>query len=128
MDLRLEATPETVDRARHALDGLGLPEGLLEDARLLVSELVSNSVRHAGLGPEDNIHVHVDWSGRLLRVSVRDRPDRRSPSVVAAIRPAPGAQSGWGLYLVDRLATRWGADRDGGYWFELVWQEGGGAD
>jgi anti-sigma regulatory factor (Ser/Thr protein kinase) len=96
-----------------------LPLPLAFDAQLLVSELVSNSVRHAGLGRDDLIRVTADWSGDRLRVQVRDggRPGRASP-VSGSIRPAPGAESGWGLYLVDRLARRWGTTA-GGYWFEL---------
>jgi hypothetical protein len=38
--------------------------------------------------------------------------------VSGSIRPTPGAESGWGLFLVDRLASRWGTAA-GGYWFEL---------
>jgi len=38
--------------------------------------------------------------------------------VSGSIRPAPGAESGWGLYLVDRVASRWGTSAHG-YWFEL---------
>jgi anti-sigma regulatory factor (Ser/Thr protein kinase) len=96
-----------------------LPLPLAFDAQLLVSELVSNSVRHAGLGRDDLIRVTADWSGERLRVHVRDRGrPRRASLVVGSIRPAPGAESGWGLYLVDRLASRWGTSA-GGYWFEL---------
>jgi anti-sigma regulatory factor (Ser/Thr protein kinase) len=105
--------------ARRALGQLRLPLPLAFDAQLLVSELVSNSVRHAGLGRDDRIRVTADWSGDRLRVHVRDggRPRRASP-VSGSIRPAPGAESGWGLYFVDHLASRWGT-RAGGYWFEL---------
>jgi anti-sigma regulatory factor (Ser/Thr protein kinase) len=104
-------------RARRALRRLGLPGQLAHDALLLISELVTNSVRHAGLGPDDRIDITADWSGTRLRVQVRDRgrPERPELSVV---RPTPGAESGWGLYLVDRLASRWGTTPDG-YWFEL---------
>jgi anti-sigma regulatory factor (Ser/Thr protein kinase) len=105
--------------ARRALSQLRLPLPLAFDAQLLVSELVSNSVRHAGLGRDDRIRVTADWSGDRLRVHVRDgsRPTRTSP-VSGSIRPTPGAESGWGLYLVDRLASRWGT-RASGCWFEL---------
>jgi len=41
--------------------------------------------------------------------------------IAGSIRPDPGAESGWGLFIVNQLATRWGAIHDGGagYWFEL---------
>ena len=119
LDFRLRPTRTAPLRARRALSQLRLPHSLAFDAQLLVSELVSNSVRHAGLGRDDLLRVTADWSGERLRVHVRDgaRPTRAS-LVAGSIRPAPGAESGWGLYLVDRLASRWGTTA-GGYWFEL---------
>jgi anti-sigma regulatory factor (Ser/Thr protein kinase) len=119
LEFTLRATRTAPRKARRALSQLRLPLPLAFDAQLLVSELVSNSVRHAGLGRDDLIRVTAHWSGDRLMVHVRDGggPRRASP-VSASIRPAPGAESGWGLYLVDRLASRWGTTADG-YWFEL---------
>jgi anti-sigma regulatory factor (Ser/Thr protein kinase) len=119
LDFRLRPTWTAPTEARRALSQLRLPLPLAFDAQLLVSELVSNSVRHAGLGRDDLIRVTADWSGDRLLVHVRDGggPTRASP-VSGSIRPAPGAESGWGLYVVDRLASRWGTAA-GGYWFEL---------
>jgi anti-sigma regulatory factor (Ser/Thr protein kinase) len=119
LDVRLQATRTAATKARRALSQLRLPLPLAFDAQVLVSELVSNSVRHAGLGRDDLIRVTAHWSGDRLVVHVRDggEPTRASP-VSGSIRPTPGAESGWGLYLVDRLASRWGTTADG-YWFEL---------
>jgi anti-sigma regulatory factor (Ser/Thr protein kinase) len=119
LDFSLRANRRAPLEARRALGRLRLPLPLAFDAQLLVSELVSNSVRHAGLGPDDLIRVTADWSGGRLRVHVRDGggPTRASP-VSGSIRPAPGGESGWGLYFVDRLASRWGTTASG-YWFEL---------
>jgi anti-sigma regulatory factor (Ser/Thr protein kinase) len=119
LELHVRATPKAPAQARRALQQLELPLPLADAARLAVSELVTNSVRHAGLGPDDLIHITADWSGTRLRVQVRDGGRGRRPAQVpASIRPAPGAESGWGLYLVDRLTSRWGTLADG-YWFEL---------
>jgi anti-sigma regulatory factor (Ser/Thr protein kinase) len=102
---------------------MGLPEELLQDATLLTNELVTNSIRHAGLGPDDLVDVTAEWSGASLRVIVRDGGPGTPPSGVVAgsIRPSPGGESGWGLYLVDKLASRWGTNLGGtaGFWFEL---------
>jgi anti-sigma regulatory factor (Ser/Thr protein kinase) len=118
-ELRVPATPKAVPEVRRALEELGLPPLLLDGARLLATELVTNSIRHAGLGPHDSIQVRADWSGTRLRVDVRDQAEPHDPSPVAgAIHPPPGAESGWGLFLVDRLASRWGSS-PGRYWFEL---------
>jgi anti-sigma regulatory factor (Ser/Thr protein kinase) len=99
----------------------GVSDAMLGDALLLTTELVTNSVRHAGLAPDDVIEVDVVRSGPVLRVRVRDGGTWVPPArgVIGAIRPSPGAQSGWGLYLVERLAARWGTNGGGGFWFEL---------
>ena len=103
---------------RRALGTLAIPADVLEDAKVLVSELVGNSVKHAGLNVDDHVHVTAEWSGERLRVTVHDRDRPWMPPVAAAIRPRPGANSGWGLFIVDQLASRWGTD-ESGYWFEL---------
>jgi anti-sigma regulatory factor (Ser/Thr protein kinase) len=117
VSVRLRPARTAAEQARRALRRLSLPRPLADEAQLLVSELVTNSVRHAGLGPDDLIHLVADWSGTRLRVHVHDRPGRTG-GVSGTIRPPAGAESGWGLYLVDRLASRWGTSADG-YWFEL---------
>jgi anti-sigma regulatory factor (Ser/Thr protein kinase) len=123
LELRLRAAPENLRRIRRALEGMGLPDQVIWEGTLLTSELVTNSIRHAGLGPDDYIDVVAAWSGTVLRVIVRDSRSEAAPSeiVPGSIRPAPGGQSGWGLYLVDKLATRWGTNLEGstGFWFEL---------
>lgn len=119
LDLRVQASSESLADVRRSLGSLAIPSELLEDARVLVSELVGNSVRHSGLRTDEFVRVTAEWSGVRLRVAVHDRPrDPASPPVVGAIRPHPGAESGWGLFIVDRLASRWGTDT-AGYWFEL---------
>jgi anti-sigma regulatory factor (Ser/Thr protein kinase) len=119
LDVSVRATREAAAKTRRALRKLELPLPLANDAQLAVSELVTNSVRHAGLAPDDLIRITVDWSGARLKVHVRDGRRGVGPAVVSgSIRPAPGAESGWGLYLVDRLSSRWGTGAEG-YWFEL---------
>jgi anti-sigma regulatory factor (Ser/Thr protein kinase) len=88
----------------------------VERAELLVSEVVTNSVRHADLDPEDRIDVHMHCSPSMLRVDVTDPGPGFDP---VGMRPRPGG--GWGLWLMDQLATRWGVERDGNthVWFEI---------
>lgn len=119
LDLKVRADAGSLAEVRRALETLALPRELLEDAKVLASELLGNSVKHSGLQVDDYVHVTAEWSGQRLRVAVRDRSDASAPMPVAGtIRPRPGAESGWGLFLVDRLASRWGTDKFG-YWFEL---------
>jgi serine/threonine-protein kinase RsbW len=122
LHLVVPAKLTSLDAVRRAIARLdGLSDVMLGDALLLTTELVTNSVRHAGLAPDDVIEVDVVRSGSALRVRVRDGGTwvPPAPGVIGAIRPSPGAQSGWGLYLVERLATRWGTNGGGGFWFEL---------
>jgi anti-sigma regulatory factor (Ser/Thr protein kinase) len=120
LQLAVSADPRSLREVRWALEGLGLSDLLLRDAVLLTTELVSNSVRHAGLGAHDLIHVRVERGGGTVWVSVRDGGTWAPPDgTIGSIRPSPGAESGWGLYLVDKLAARWGIHRGGGFWFEL---------
>jgi len=74
VELKLTATPEAIPEARHALDRLAdlLPLEKLEDVRLVVSELVTNSVRHAGLSPDDEIWLSVEASAESVRGRVCD--------------------------------------------------------
>jgi len=121
----LQATATAPRAARRALRQLDLPARVAEDGKLLVSELVTNSVRHAGLGPEDRIRLTAVWSNERLKVHVHSgRGSMPPPRVARRIRPPPEAESGWGLYLVERLASRWGTDPDGS-WFELHHDQSG---
>jgi len=91
---------------------------LFGSVRLLVSELVTNSVRHSHAGVEDPVGLRVAVFADRLRVEVSDHGtgfQRRVPA------PERGSGSGWGLYLVDQLADRWGVDRDEAVhvWFEI---------
>ena len=103
--------------ARRALVDLDdkLDSELVDDVRLLVSELVTNSVRHTGSA---KIDLEVWRSEDVLHVDVCDHGDGFDVSSP----PQPGDASGWGLFMVDRLADRWGIKTNGGtrVWFEML--------
>ena len=88
------------------------------DLRLVVSELVTNSVRHAQLRPGDLIRLRVEVSDRMLRVEVSDPGEGFSANLPG---PTVGEPGGWGLFLTEQIADRWGIDRDGG--LTTVWVE-----
>jgi len=118
--LRLACDPAVVAEARRAVTRFeaGVPETVIESARLLVSELVTNAVRHANLAAGDVILLVIDMGDRTLRVEVHDPGGGFVPTAPA---PDPARPSGWGLYLVGQLADRWGVDSDERtlVWFEL---------
>jgi anti-sigma regulatory factor (Ser/Thr protein kinase) len=104
-------------QARNALRALNgsLDRELAEDVRLLVSELVTNSLRHTGSA---EIDLEVWSSDDVVRVAVSDR----GTGFEVDGAPTPGDASGWGLFMVDRLANRWGVETNGQtrVWFELT--------
>lgn len=121
LELELPPNPDSAARARHALDELRphLGRTQLQDVQLLVSELVTNAVRHARLSSRDAIRLLVELSERALHVEVHDAGPGFEPRSLPL--PDPGRPSGWGLFLVEELADRWGVDLDTGtrVWFEL---------
>jgi anti-sigma regulatory factor (Ser/Thr protein kinase) len=97
------------------------PATLVENARLLVSELVTNSVRHSGASSEEGVTVRAQIGRSMLRLEVED-PGRDG---VIALQP-PDVEIGahLGLNLVEALSERWGALHmaDGGtrVWAQLT--------
>ena len=86
--------------------------------RLLVSELVTNSVRHAQLTRDMTIRVSVALVDGAVRIEVEDPGD----GAIAAVPPDREHGGGFGLYLVEILAERWGSTNDGKtcVWAELA--------
>jgi anti-sigma regulatory factor (Ser/Thr protein kinase) len=120
-DIELPRELDSAAAARHAVDDLAdrLPPDEIGDVRLLVSELVTNSLRHAELAEDESIRLGVDVTETMIRVEVSD-----SGKGFEFTGPADDPQNveGWGLYLVATLSDRWGIDRDGtrtSVWFEL---------
>ena len=105
--------------ARRALESLygEVDRRRIEDAQLLVSELIANAVEHV---QEDGVlELRVDNDEERLRVELLDP----GPGFLAdPQRPGELAESGWGLHFVSRIADRWAAETDGTgrVWFELM--------
>ena len=120
LTLRLSPGPEAIPAARRALDGLvGLLERpVWEDLRLLVTELVTNGVRHGSTrGP---VAVAVNVEDDRVRVDVSDYGRGFTPP--EAPMPRQDGSGGWGLQLVDRVASSWGVkvNTTTCVWFELL--------
>ena len=115
----LAAQGEALAAAREMVESLDdLSRPARDDLALLITELVGNSLRHAGLGPADLIRVRIARPRGSVRVEVVDSGPGFSP-----VRERPGRvqTSGRGLYLVDQVADRWGVELKGEtcVWFEL---------
>ena len=101
-------------RVVHALCRVLRLPAVRDDAALIVSEMVGNSIR-AACG--DTILLRLDWTPRRLRIEVHDDAPGR-PQVIHA---APEAEGGRGMWIVSQLAVRWGVTsrRPG----KVVWAE-----
>ncbi len=123
ISLLLPARVESARAARHAVDKLRFDQHgeAVFHLRLLITELVGNSVRHAGLSSADTIILEIQIRPHQFRAQVTDR----GPGFTRPVFDEPPTGSGGrGLYLVDALADRWGAEptpeHDGWLvWFEL---------
>jgi anti-sigma regulatory factor (Ser/Thr protein kinase) len=88
----------------------------METLGLLVTELVTNSVKHTRA---DTILLTVLVGESAVRTEVTDGGPGFDP---AKTGPLSSDHTGWGLFLVERLADRWGVNRNGNgtrVWFEL---------
>jgi anti-sigma regulatory factor (Ser/Thr protein kinase) len=116
LSVDISRDPSAPATARRAIDGLSgmVADDLLPDVKLLVSELVTNSVKYG----DGALRLQIDSDGpRKLRAEVIDQGVGFVP--VARDRPKtePG---GWGLHMVESLTERWGV-REGSthVWFEI---------
>jgi signal transduction histidine kinase len=106
--------------ARRAVDCLGdlAPPNVRDMARLVVSELVTNIVRHSGMASGAQVEVRVILGNQRVRIEVADSGSGFDPKVRT---PPTDSPYGRGLLVIDRVADRWGATGNGGarIWAEL---------
>lgn len=109
--LQAVAEPRVVaalrDRVGAHLAGWGLPEATEETARLCVSELLTNVIRHVGTGSAVTLRLWMVAGGPRLELTDPD------PDGTPVLRhPSQEAESGRGLALLDALTARWGVTRN----------------
>ncbi len=102
---------------REAFDQLEEIAPVLDDARLIASELVTNAVVHSNCDASEMIAICARLGADCLTISVDD-PGRTDKT--AEIRSNPDEDGGFGLRIVQSLARKWGAERPNGH---LVWAE-----
>ena len=118
LDLTLDPRADSVAEARTRVCEAIEPEladGAHDTLRLLVSEVVTNAVRHGGDGQP--VELHARWNSEV-RVEVSDHGEGFTPAPRLGQLDEPG---GFGLFLIGRLADRWGVNTDDGttVWFVL---------
>ena len=103
--------------ARRAIGELAgaLPAQTVEEAKLLATEMITNSVKHGGAEGEIELELRIEPDA--LRIAVTDPGSGFEPM---ALDPDPESEAGRGLFIIDTLADRWGVDTVGG---TRVWAE-----
>jgi anti-sigma regulatory factor (Ser/Thr protein kinase) len=104
LELELPREPACGGIARRAIEERAqgeLPPEMLDDLKLLVTELVDNAYVHG----EGRMWLKLEHGDRRLRVEVVDEGEGASVQV----RPSPTPSGGYGLRIVEQLAERWGA-------------------
>jgi len=119
--LRLAHRPDAVAdarrRIRDSLTARGLSDPLIEDAEIVVSELLGNAVRHARAIAGGVLVVGWHLTAEHLQLRVTDGGSGRA---VEAQETSETAVSGRGLHIVERLTSAWGVtDHAGG--LRTVW-------
>ncbi|MEA2229124.1 MAG: serine/threonine-protein kinase RsbW [Solirubrobacteraceae bacterium] len=109
--------PTAPRHARRAIEAIAdqIGPAVVPDVKLLVSELITNSVKY---GADGHVTLKVDTHHtHRLRVEVVDQGAGFVP--VARNRPATDV-GGWGLHLVQTLSDRWGVYEGSTHvWFEI---------
>jgi anti-sigma regulatory factor (Ser/Thr protein kinase) len=121
LQLILPATNDAPALARRAVEryDANLPRDVLDTLRLLVSEIVTNAVRHAHMHEGGRVRLSVERCAGRVRVEIADSGRGFDPPAEPEPRETGG---GFGLYLVRRTAARWGVARNEltRVWFELA--------
>lgn len=121
LDVTYPAIPATVPEARAAFVAAfsNLPGVVMNDCKVLLTELVTNGIRH-GASADGWVRLVVRQLDRGLRIEVTDSGELASRP--RARRPQADQVSGWGLQIVGNLATSWGVTNEGGWtiWCELA--------
>ena len=117
LDVDIPRDARAPERARRAVEELGpaIDPGIQHDVMLLVSELVTNSVKY---GAEGDLTLQIDTSTPTkLRVEVVNQGASFEPKKRSRPATEPG---GWGLHLVETLADSWGVHAGSTHvWFEI---------
>lgn len=115
----LRARPDAVPAARRSIGELPLSSGAREVTELLVSELVTNAIRHGQPEHDGCVLLEARVAEDHVHVKVCDDGSGGEPAIRPLDHSEPG---GHGLRIVDQLAADWGTRRDGVrcVWFKVA--------
>jgi anti-sigma regulatory factor (Ser/Thr protein kinase) len=106
LEITLDSQPESVAQARRVTTQVidGIDEQTLEDVRLIVSELVTNAIKH---GPEGRVTLRLRREGNTILGEVEDEGTR---AFGLRRKARLGPDGGLGLRVVDSLSDSWGVE------------------
>jgi anti-sigma regulatory factor (Ser/Thr protein kinase) len=116
------ALPKSMEAPAMAREAIRRLEGqvsaeMVDDATLLVSELMTNAVKYGG---EGGLRLEIDIEADRLRAEIIDQGDGFEPRTRTERRLVLSDEGGWGLHLVESLADEWGVHEGSTHvWFEL---------
>lgn len=122
LELEFKRNPEAPSLARAAITGFcrdrEFSPSTLATITLLVSEIVTNAVIHPDIAPPGMIGFYAHCCDAVMRVEVSDHGYGFAPKP----RDPDQLEGGYGLYLLDKEATRWGIESapHTTVWFEVA--------
>jgi anti-sigma regulatory factor (Ser/Thr protein kinase) len=119
LSFSVSSEPFALSAARRSLEGLRelVEPQVFADLRLVISELVKNSLQHSDRGADSKISFEVSVSNKVRALVT----DFGSGFDLWRMKPTTERDSGWGLFIVDRLADSWGVLHEQGthVWLEI---------
>ena len=120
-EVHVPAHPVSIGFVRNGTHAIGeiCGHAVADVLALVLTELVTNAIRHADIDQREHIDVTLEVSRDGIKGTVKD------PGIgfdVGPDGPTPDDTGGFGLYIVDRLARQWGVDRskdETKVWFAL---------
>lgn len=122
MEAILPPTPDSLGRARQLVTRIrDAPRAIVESAQLVLTELLTNEIKHGKYLPGDPLVCRVDRTRSAVRIEVAHTGPTFAMPRAPVVPSLELRESGWGLALITRLADRWGVDERRGA--RQVWAE-----
>jgi anti-sigma regulatory factor (Ser/Thr protein kinase) len=128
MEAIFPPVPASLALARQMVGRIkGVPPAALDSAKLVLTELLANEIKHGHYAPGESLCCSVNRGEAALRVEVRHTGPSfefpRKPDRAPIVHALEMRETGWGLALITLLADRWGVGESDGSRF--VWAEVG---
>lgn len=122
MEAILPPVPSSLAQARRMVtDVPDAPSEIVENAQVVLTELLANEIKHGRYDPGDPLICRVRRRLRALRIEVRHSGGSFAMPVRPVDPPLERRETGYGLALITRLADRWGVEEAAGA--RQVWAE-----